>query len=240
KGRNNLYPNVDALLCRLALLRGDTKARDAWMETAPGDTDDFNVMARYRYLTKIRVYIETRQYTAAFSLLQKLMYYADLYDRTYIKIETGLLLAVIESRTGRDWYGTLLTALSIAAEHGFIRVVSDEGAAMLGLLRQAHPKLLNEKALPKKWLAKVMEETERTADYYPAYLNEGRLTKADFGKNALAVLRMQAQGASNEKIAESLGVSVDNVKYHTKQNYKKLGVSTKTEMVLAAKELKLL
>ena len=42
------------------------------------------------------------------------------------------------------------------------------------------------------------------------------------------------------KIAESLGVSVDNVKYHTKQNYKKLGVSTKTEMVLAAKELKLL
>ena len=240
KGRNNLYPNVEALLCRLALLRGDTKARDAWMETAPGDTDDFNVMERYRYLTKIRVYIETRQYTAAFSLLQKLTYYADLYDRTYIKIETGLLLAVIESRTGRDWYGTLLSALSIAADYGFIRVVSDEGAAMLGLLRQAHPKLLNEKALPKKWLAEVMEETERTAEYYPAYLNEGRLTKADFGKNALAVLRMQAQGASNEKIAEHLGVSVDNVKYHTKQNYKKLGVSTKTEMVLAAKELKLL
>ena len=51
---------------------------------------------------------------------------------------------------------------------------------------------------------------------------------------------MQAQGVSNEKIAEHLGVSVDNVKYHTKQNYKKLGVSTKTEMVLAAKELKLL
>ena len=240
KGRKNLYPNVDALLCRLALLRGDTKARDAWMETAPGDTDDFNVMERYRYLTKIRVYIETRQYTAAFSLLQKLTYYAELYDRTYIKIETGLLLAVIESRTGRDWYGTLLTALSIAADHGFIRVVSDEGAAVLGLLRQARPKLLNEKALPKKWLAKLMEETERTAEYYPAYLNEGRLTKADFGKNALAVLRMQAKGVSNDQIAEALGVSVDNVKYHTKQNYKKLGVSTKTEMVLAAKELKLL
>ena len=40
-----------------------------------------------------------------------------------------------------------------------------------------------------------------------------------------------------EQIAEKTGISFETVRYHIKQNYKKLGVKTKSEALIAAREL---
>ena len=45
------------------------------------------------------------------------------------------------------------------------------------------------------------------------------------------------QGLSASKIAEKTGMGFENVRYHIKQNYKKLGVTSKSEAMIAAREL---
>lgn len=56
----------------------------------------------------------------------------------------------------------------------------------------------------------------------------------------LQVLALIAEGLSNREIAEQLYVTVDTVKYHSKQIYSKLNVSGRTQAVARARELRLL
>ena len=85
-----------------------------------------------------------------------------------------------------------------------------------------------------------MEETGKVAVRYPVYL-KGQLAKApDFCEAALSVLRLQAEGKSVGKIAQELSMKEATVKYHAKENYRKLGVSGKADAVLAARNLGIL
>ena len=56
----------------------------------------------------------------------------------------------------------------------------------------------------------------------------------------IKVLRMQAEGMSVEKIADSLGLSKAGVKYYNQQTYKKLGVNSKAQAVNEAKNKKII
>lgn len=52
-----LLPNIDNCLCMLDLYSGNSAAYREWMEhSAPDENQDFFIMDRYRYLTKIRIY----------------------------------------------------------------------------------------------------------------------------------------------------------------------------------------
>ena len=98
-----------------------------------------------------------------------------------------------------------------------------------------------EKEIPdKEWLSRLMEETGKVAVRYPVYL-KGQLAKApDFCEAALSVLRLQAEGKSVGRIAQELSMKEATVKYHAKENYRKLGVSGKADAVLAARNLGIL
>ena len=50
----------------------------------------------------------------------------------------------------------------------------------------------------------------------------------------LRILKLQADGMSKEKIAAELNMTTANVKYHTQQIYKRLGVSNKAGAVMEA------
>ena len=54
------------------------------------------------------------------------------------------------------------------------------------------------------------------------------------------MLKKDTRSISVSEIARQLSLSVETVRYHNKQNYRKLGVSGKAEAVLAARNLKLL
>ena len=53
----------------------------------------------------------------------------------------------------------------------------------------------------------------------------------------LAVLRLLAAGLSNQDIAEALVVAQSTVHWHVKNIYSKLGVHSRTQAALAAREL---
>lgn len=58
--------------------------------------------------------------------------------------------------------------------------------------------------------------------------------------NALKILRLQANGCSTEQIAVQLGITKNTIKYHNKETYKKLGVTSKAAAINEARNRGLL
>lgn len=90
-----------------------------------------------------------------------------------------------------------------------------------------------------KYYQAVLTETEKIALAYPGYLKQVT-EEAAFSENAIKILKLQAEGLSTAEIAGELGLKIENVKYHNKQNFKKLGVNSKTAAVTEARKRKLI
>lgn len=75
---------------------------------------------------------------------------------------------------------------------------------------------------------------------YPSYLKSESASKVSFSDNALHILRLQAEGMSNKEIADVLNIAINTVKYHSRENYKKLNVSSKAAAVTEARKRNLI
>lgn len=235
-----LLPNIEALRCRLALYEGEKETVRKWMEIAPDEDQEFCILERYRYLTKVRCYLASGDHMKALALLEKLKYYTEVCGRTYIRMEAGILTAIARSRMGEEWKPGFLEVLREAGSYGFLRLISEEGPAVCGLLSQVKKECLADGQIDKGWLERLWQETDAMAVRYPAYLKRQLSSSLDFSENALAILRLQAQGLSVTKIAARLNMKAETVKYHVSENYRKLGVTGKADAMLAARSLNLL
>ena len=235
-----LLPNIQALRCRLALYEGDMDMVERWMKTAPDEDREFCSLERYRYLTKVRCYLANGAYTKAQALLEKLRYYAEQTDRPYIRMETGLLSAITKERVGGPWQEELAIVLKEVERYRFLRLITEEGAAVWPLFQREKKALQEAGTLNKDWLRRLLAEAEEVARRYPLYLKKRAAVAADFKGVALTILRLQADGLSVNRIAQRLDLKPDNVKYHIKENYRKLNVDNKTDALLAERSLGIL
>lgn len=237
KGKGEkLIANIYNLYARFYLYQGEKVKIDEWMKQAPDEMGDFWTFDRYQYLTKIRVYILYGKYEQAELLIEKISYYAQVMHRTYISMECELLLSILQYRRGYDqWEKTFQEAYRKIEEYSFVRLITREGIAVQPLLKKAQLEIKD-----KKFHKQVLEETARMAQYYPSYLKEKKHGDSSFSENAIAILRYQAEGLSNEKIAKQMNMTVSNVKYHCSQTYKKLGVSGKAAAVMEARKRRLI
>lgn len=240
QGANHLLPNIRALYCRIALYAGNKAVVNRWLTEAPTESKEFNTLERYRYLTKVRCYISCGDYLQAQALLEKLRYYAEQYHRPYIQMEVALLSAIIKERLDGDWQGELMSVLRQASSYAFLRLISEEGAAINPLLQAVRKDCAADPEIDQKWLQNLLTETAAVAVRYPVYLKKQLAEVPDFSPTALTILRLQADGLSVNKIADQLGMKAVTVKYHTRENYRKLGVAGKTDAVLAARNLGIL
>lgn len=235
-----LLPNIQALRCRLALYEGNMDAVERWMKTAPDEDIEFCSLERYRYLTKVRCYLANGEYTKSQALLEKLRYYAEQTNRPYVRMETGLLSAVTKERAGGPWQEELTAVLREAESYRFLRLISEEGAAVWPLLQQEKKALQGAGTLDKDWLRRVLDETAEVSRRYPLYLKKRAAAAADFSGTALTILRLQADGLSLNQIAGKLDMKPFSVSYHIQENYRKLNVSRKADALLAARSMGIL
>ncbi len=231
----HIVPGIEALMTRFYLYNGQMTEVNEWLKHAPNEDEEFCTLERYRYMTKVRVYLSLGKKEKAFSLLNRILGYAELRNRTFLWIEAKILYAITAYRLGNDdWITELQEAVTKAEEYHFVRIFVREGVAVLGLLKDK--RLLWK---DKKYQTQVIKECEQQANYYPNYLLEkaGDIRLSDM---ALTILRMQADGFKNEEIAEKLEMSVGNVKYHNTETYKKLGVKSKAAAIMEARKRKLI
>ena len=235
-----LLPNIQALRCRLALYEGDMDMVERWMKTAPDEDREFCSLERYRYLTKVRCYLANGEYTKAQALLEKLRYYAEQTGRPYVRMETGLLSAITKERVGGPWQEELATVLKEAERYRFLRLITEEGAAVWPLFQREKKALREDGTLDKDWLRRLLDEAAEVARRYPLYLKKQAAVAADFKGVALTILRLQADGLSLNQIAQRLDMKPFSVSYHIQENYRKLNVSRKADALIAARSLGIL
>ena len=235
-----LLPNIQALKCRMELWEGNLDAAERWMKTAPDEDVEFCSLERYRYLTKVRCYLANGEYMKAQALLEKLRYYAEQTNRPYVRMEAGLLSAITKERAGGPWQDELAAVLREAESYRFLRLITEEGAAVWPLLQREKKALLEAGTLDKDWLRRVLDEAAEVSRRYPLYLKKRAAASTDFGGTALTILRLQADGLSVNQIAQRLELKPDNVKYHIKENYRKLSADNKADALLAARSMGLI
>ena len=227
--------NIENMLCQIAMYTEQKTEVDAWLLQAPDENQEFYCMERYRYLTKVHIYLAMKRYDAANALLQKLLYYARIYGRTYIQMEWELLDVLLQKELGLPWEDHFQKLLSWAESYGFTRVISQEAGMVYRLL-----KVKNWAFRDNSYKKRLFAETEKMAKQYPGYMSfQGKLEEPIEDK-ALQILKLQALGCSNEVIAEELHISVSTVKYHCRENYRKLGVNGKAAAIAEARKRRLI
>ncbi|MDO4484355.1 MAG: LuxR C-terminal-related transcriptional regulator [Clostridia bacterium] len=235
-----LLPGIHALRCRLMLMQNDLQHIGEWMASAPDEHDSFCIMDRYLYMTKIRCYLALGQTLPAIALLERMQSYAVQYDRSYIAMECGLLMAIARKRSGQPWQEDLQNTLAQLADFSFVRMIAEEGAAILPLLTAVYAGFCAAYPQYHDWLDNVLKETEGVARRYPNYLIGSGVDVSDFTETALAVLRLQAVGYTTKEIADRLHIAQSTVKYHSRENYRKLGARDLVDAVQIAQSMHLL
>jgi LuxR family maltose regulon positive regulatory protein len=126
----------------------------------------------------------------------------------------------------------LAKALALGQLEGYVRVYLDEGALMAKLLRQA-----GSHGIAPKYIASLLSFYDKEVGFTPA--TQQPLIEP-LTERELQVLRLLAEGLSNQEIANNLVVAVGTIKTHTASLYRKMDVVNRTQAVARARELGLL
>ena len=131
-------------------------------------------------------------------------------------------------------------ALALAEPGGFIRIFVDEGQPMALLLAEVAARGTMPEYTAKLLAACAADGPRPAADAVrPASLAAQPLIEP-LSERELEVLRLIAQGLSNQEIGERLFLALDTVKGHNRRIFEKLQVQRRTEAIARARELGLL
>ncbi len=152
-----------------------------------------------------------------------------------IKILT--LQALAQSALGdvKTALATLNHALNLAAPEGYIHTFVDFGSPMQQLLQRA----VSHQTAPD-YVVKLLAAFTGTPPPLPRLSSAHPSLIEPLSDRERQVLRLLANGLSNQEIADALIVSVNTVRTHLQRIYAKLAVSNRTAAVSRAQELRLL
>jgi LuxR family transcriptional regulator, maltose regulon positive regulatory protein len=132
----------------------------------------------------------------------------------------------------------LARALSAAEQHGFYQLLLEEGAPLAGLLRRTASLLPHTSLLHRLMLAFGLEELPAAHSgpaFHPAHPSPNTGLIEPLSARELEVLRLLAEGMSNQEIAVQLVISLTTVKTHASNIYGKLGVQSRRQAVAKAR-----
>ena len=187
------------------------------------------------YLTSCLASIVLGKAEQAKQFLIPLFQKAENQGRIMSMIEIMAIQALAFRSTGSsDEAGEALErALILADGKGFIRTFVDFGAPMQQLLRQALQ------------ISKVKDYVQQLLSAFPR-LNRTSVVQLNtdlveyLNEREKQILRFMADGLSNKTIADNLYLSINTVKWYTRQIYNKLGVNSRVEAVNRARNLDIL
>lgn len=192
-------------------------------------------------VSRVRCLIADGDTATALQLLDSLGSLPMISRRFDLSIRISILraLALEGQRQRAAALQVMIGALRMSAPAGAIRSFTDEGKACEILLKAARTKLGLE--LPEA--DDVRAHLERILDSFApvhglgsdtATIRQERLT--EFGSNKLSmrekdVLLLLAQGMPNKRIATTMNVSVNTVKWHLKNIFTKLGAADRLQAI---------
>jgi LuxR family maltose regulon positive regulatory protein len=138
----------------------------------------------------------------------------------------------MQRRSDLAWLN-LSQALDLAGPKGCVRIFTDEGEPLRQLLLACAPRMTDRHQ--QVYAQKLLDSFKVSAD--PARSTD--LTDA-LSEREIEVLRLIANGLSNQEIADRLVVSLATVKKHINNLYSKLDVKSRTQALIRARSSGLL
>lgn len=190
-------------------------------------------------LSHARVLLAQGDASAALALLEPLRQQVEAKGWQDERLKVMVLQAVAYHAQGSNDKAlqVLGEALALAEPGGFIRLFVDEGLPMARLLSEAAAQGMMPTYVDKLLAAFEAEEqkiTDKTNRPPVQSLVE------PLSQRESEILRLIAQGLSNQEIGERLFLALDTVKGHNRRIFDKLQVQRRTEAIARARELGLL
>ena len=151
-----------------------------------------------------------------------------------------LLSAVLARRTGEPVASqrSLRAALQIARPGGFVRSVLDEGREVQLLVRQEYQYVTEAGRRPMPDPDRDFLETlVQAIGAELVVTGDNNATLLPLTERECEMLVLLANGISNKGIANRLFVSENTVKFHLKNIYAKLSVTSRVQAVTAARQI---
>lgn len=223
----NRLPEITAIHVLILLHRGDLKA---------------SAELAYQYdlpISRARVLLAQGNPSDALKLLE--LYRQQMEAKGWVdeQLKVIALQAVASYVDGeKDKAVQLLNEVLVLAEPGgFIRLFLDEGEPMMELLAEAAAQGIRPDYVHK--LLAAFEAEMKDEQLTSAVLDPLSLVEA-LSLRELEVLRLIAQGLSNQEIGKRLFLALDTVKGYNRRIFEKLQVKRRTEAVARARELGIL
>jgi LuxR family maltose regulon positive regulatory protein len=177
----------------------------------------------------------------ALPLLTRLLEAAITMERYGDEIRYLVLMALAQHALGNTQTAldSLGQALTLAEPEGYVRLFVDEGQPMAELLLCA----ISQNVAPdyaSKLLAAFPKNIHDAVQYDQDLAVYQQSLIEPLSEREIEVLRLMAEGYKYKEIAESLVVSINTVRHHTRNVYGKLDANNRTQAIGRAKELNLL
>jgi LuxR family transcriptional regulator, maltose regulon positive regulatory protein len=174
-------------------------------------------------------------------LLQRLAAAAEDGQRNGTLIEIRALLALAHDAAGDTAaaVASLRHGVDLAEPAGYVRVFADEGPAMAALL-----KVLARAEPSSAYLRRLLAATTQSIPLPTRQTPDGRSTQGaliePLSERELDVLRLLATDLDGPDIARALHVSLNTMRTHSRNIFRKLQVTSRRAAVRQATELDLL
>ncbi len=189
-------------------------------------------------LSRARVLLAQGEAASALAILEPLRREMEARDWADERLKAMVLQAVaFHAHDEKDKALQVLgEALTLAEPEGFIRTFIDEGTPMVELLTAMRAK----GGRLTEYILKLLAACGRQDSVHASALSLHPSSVEPLSQRELEVLRLIAQGLSNQEISTRLFLALDTVKGHNRRIFEKLQVQRRTEAVARARELGLL
>ncbi len=254
---------VPAMEAQLQMMRGDLALAGRWAQAtnwAEGPlisvATTWEMVWQYEHLriARAQIFIAQGRATGNVMLLEDTAAYlnrqqtvADAGGLEWFRIKLLILRALCSECLGNAEEASELLeqALLMAEAENYIRIFVDEGEPMRLLLLNFKSsfnlknKRASDSASPRvlTYLGKLLAAFPRSASSAERMHS---LLPEPVSERELEILRLIAEGRSNQEIAETLVIAVSTVKSHINNLYGKLGTSRRTKAISIAREMGLL
>jgi LuxR family transcriptional regulator, maltose regulon positive regulatory protein len=234
---------VNVFRARGSLLQGNLSQALQWMRVYQADKTAgmFFTLREMANLVMMRANLLQGQDVSG--ELAELMPEFERRERVTPHIESLVLRAYALQNNGKPQEAghSLNQALNLGVKGGYVRIFADEGKALLDLLEKHRDRL----TVPPAYLENLLTIMRREAGSTPL-APSGPATAPDVASRSeglisltrreLDVLRLLAEGKTNQEIADDLVLALNTVKKHVANILGKLGVANRTQAVMVAKE----
>jgi LuxR family maltose regulon positive regulatory protein len=213
-----------------------TYAEQVLAELGQVDPDQIAYQYESAYFAMIRLWLVQGKFQKAIPLLEGVKTNARQGGRVYTLIEALILQASAEAMQGHKQAAQqrLAQAIALAEPEGFIRIFVVEGAVVRNLLEE---RLSNGQGSP--YIQQLIAAFDSTLE--PSHADKRKIGLIEpFSERELQVLRLLRTHLSQQEMEDELCVSVNTIRFHTKNIYRKLGAHERSEAVGKAKAAGLL